>query len=303
MEKLNKKTKKGMTRRTQEIIFLCIALAFPITQFLVMYVGVNANSIILSMKEYVGKNEYVFAGFKNFASVFNNFATNPAFQTMLKNSIIMWFFSSPVTILLGMMIAYSVWKKVYFSGFFSTVLFLPSMISSVVFVMILGIMVGDLLPAIDPALGELLVDGNSAFFTLLFYDRLLSFGITMIYFMGAMSAISTGLVEYGKIEGVNAFQEFIHIVFPAVYPTVVSLLVVGFAQIFVNQGLLLAYFGTSAPDAAKTLGYHIYVLVQSEKNLNAFPEAAAMGLIFTFITVPIVFTVKWLLEKYGPRED
>ena len=303
MEKNQVKTKKGMTKRTQEILFLCVALAFPITHFLVMYVGVNANSILLSLKEYVGQNQYVFAGLKNFEKIINLFVTNPDYGIMIKNSVIMWFCSSPMTILLGMLIAYSVWKKVYFSGFFSTILFLPSMISSVIFVMILEIMIGDLLPSIHPALGELLVNAESAFFTLLGYDRLLSFGITMIYFMGAMSAISSGLVEYGKIEGVNAFQEFTHIVIPAVWPTVVSLLVVGFAQLFVNYGLLLAYYGTSAPPPAKTLGYQIYIMVKSERNLNAYPEAAAMGLLFTMITIPIVFTVKHLLEKFGPRED
>lgn len=303
MEKVKTKTKKGMTRRTQEILFLCVALAFPLTHFAVMYIGVNANSILLSLKKYVGANEYVFAGFDNFGKIINQFATNPDYSQMLKNSLIMWFFSSPMTILLGMLIAYSVWKKVYCSGFFSTILFLPSMLSSVIFVMILEIMVGDLLPAINESLGLLLVSDSSAFWTLLFYDRLLSFGITMIYFMGAMGSIRPGLVEYGKIEGVNAFQEFIHIVIPAVWPTIVSLIVVGFAQIFVNYGLLLTYYGTSAPPVAKTLGYQIYIMVKSETNLNAFPEAAAMGLLFTLITMPIVFSVKYLLEKYGPRED
>ena len=183
-------------------------------------------------------------------------------------------------------------------------LFLPSILSSIVFVMIARVMVVNALPGLtgSTASAEIL-QPPQGFYTLLFYDRILSFGISMIYFMGAMSAISTGLVEYGKLEGVNAFQEFTHIVFPAVYPTVVSLLVVGFAQIFTNMGLLLAYYGVTADYSVRTFGYHIYITVKNEVNYYKYPYAASMGLLFTAITIPLVLTAKYLLEKFGPRED
>ena len=118
MENNQVKTKKQMTRRTQEILFLCTALAIPLTQFFLMYVCVNINSILLAFREYVGENEYVFAGLKNFANLINEFATEGRYQKMLSNSMLTWFVSSPCTILISLMIAYSVWKKVYFSGFF-----------------------------------------------------------------------------------------------------------------------------------------------------------------------------------------
>ncbi len=298
--------KKKMSKRKQEIIFLCTALAFPLLQFFVMYICVNFNSILLAFKEYedvAGSNEFIFVGFDNFAEQLDLIFNDIRYATMMKNSLTMWFFSSPVTILIAMLIAYSVWKKVYFSGFFSTMLFMPSVLSTVVFVMILRMLVPNVLPVItgDPDSGLILMTNN--FTTLLVYDRLLSFGVTMIYFMGAMSAISTGLVEYGKIEGVNALQEFVHIVFPAIYPTVVSLLVVGFAQIFTNMGLLLAYHGVGADISVRTFGLHIYIQVKGQVSYHLYPDAASLGLIFTVVIVPIVFTAKYLLEKFGPRED
>lgn len=300
------KTKNKMNRKKQEIFFLCTALAFPLLQFFIMYICVNFNSILLAFKSYedvAGSTNFVFAGFDNFAEQIDRLFNDIRYGIMLKNSLTMWFFSSPVTILIAVLIAYSVWKKVYFSGFFSTMLFMPSILSTVVFVMILRMLVPGVLPIItgDPASGEILMTNN--FTTLLVYDRLLSFGVTMIYFMGAMSAISTGLVEYGKIEGVNAFQEFIHIVFPAVYPTVVSLLVVGFAQIFTNMGLILAYHGVGADVTVSTFGVYIYNQVKAQQSYYLYPKAAALGLLFTVTIVPVVFIAKYLLEKFGPRED
>ena len=119
-----------------EKFFVATALIFPLTQFFIFYVCVNFNSILLSFKTYVGADTYVFAGFDNFVQVINDFLNTYEMQMVLKNSLIMWVFNSPLMLLATLLIAYSIWKKVYFSKFFSAVLFLPSIISSVVFVMI-----------------------------------------------------------------------------------------------------------------------------------------------------------------------
>ena len=39
-------------KKRSERLFLAIIFAFPIVQFLVMYVGVNLNSILLAFKTY-----------------------------------------------------------------------------------------------------------------------------------------------------------------------------------------------------------------------------------------------------------
>lgn len=304
MEKNQVIAKKKMNRRIPDIIFLCTALVIPLTQFILLYVCVNINSVLLAFREYVGDNEYIFAGFKNFADLIKEFSTEAKYKQIFKNSIVMWFASSPCTLLICMVIAYSVWKKVYCSNFFSVMLFLPGVLSSVVFVMVARVMVVNAVPALtgSSASAEIL-QPPQGFYTLLFYERILSFGTTMIYFLGALSGVSSELIEYGHLEGVNAFQEFVHIVFPSIYNTFVSLLVVGLAQIFTNMGFLLAYYGVTADYSVRTFGYHIYITVKNEVNYYKYPYAASMGLLFTFITIPVVFVSKFLLEKVGPKEE
>lgn len=284
-------------KKIGEKIFIFTALLFPLSQFFIFYICVNINSILFSFKSYVGADTYVFAGFSNFVQVIKDFATQWEMQIVLKNSLIMWFFNTPLMILATVIIAYSIWKKVYFSKFFSVILFLPSIISSVVFVLIARIFIINVFPDAD------LLSYSNGFMTVLIIGWCLGFGSKIIYFLGAMSGISPEIVESAKLEGVNAFQEFIHIVVPGIYQTLISLIVLGFAHIFVDQGLILTFFGTAADYRLRTIGYHIYVQIYSSVNYADYPYIAAMGLLFTGITIPIVFTVKWAMEKFGPRED
>ena len=53
-------------KKRSEHLFLAIIFAFPILQFLVMYVGVNLNSILLAFKTYDQQtSSYYISGFGN----------------------------------------------------------------------------------------------------------------------------------------------------------------------------------------------------------------------------------------------
>lgn len=299
-----KTTEKNKIGKREEIVFLVVALAIPLIQFFIFYFLVNFNSILLSFKSYTDTGDYVFAGINNFKDVINDMIYETRTQDMLKNSFIMYFFTSLCMMLLTILVSYSIWKKTYFSKFFSIMLFLPSVLPSIVFVVIGRFSITTLIPEIfgDPTLGEIL-NPPKGFFTVIGYQCLLGFGSNMIYFLGAMSNVSSEIVESGQLEGVNAFQEFWHIVFPQVYSTMTSLLVVGIANIFTAYGLLISFYETSAAYSVRTIGYNIFVSVYGSVNYYDYPYFAALGLIFTVVIIPIVLLLRTTLEKIGPRED
>ena len=203
-----------------------------------------------------------------------------------------------------MYLAYAIWKKVLFNKFFSVILFLPSILPSLVFVILGNFVFKNLVPSITgiPKHGEML-NAPQGFVTLLWYQFFVSFGPSTIYFLGSMSNISPSVVEAGKLDGANSIREFIHIVFPSIFPTLTSLIVVGFVSIFNNQGYILAFYGVQASQTVRTFGYEIYIRVKNSVNFYEYPITAAMGMIFTLIAIPVVLTVRHLLEKYGPSED
>lgn len=299
--------KKGMKK--DKVIFLITAMALPLVQFFIMYVMVNFNSITLSFKDYEVKGDaggYVFCGFDNFVQVVKDFKALPNMRYLIKNSLTMYLVMSPLTLVSCMFLAYTVWKKVLFSKFFSVMLFLPSILPSLVFVIIGKFTFQNLIPAITgvPEHGMSL-NPPQGFTTLLWYHFFISFGPNTIYFLGSMSNISPSVVEAGQLDGANTVREFMHIVFPSIFPTLTSLVVVGFLSIFNNQGLLLAFYGTghNADATIRTIGLEIYIRVKESTNFFEYPTTAAMGLMFTAIAIPVVLLIRHVMGKYGPSED
>ena len=82
-------------KRRADAIFLGIIFAFPILQFLVMYVGVNLNSILLAFQTYDSKNYvYYFSGLGNFKQVFEMFSGDTFLLSTIKRGMTYYFFNT-----------------------------------------------------------------------------------------------------------------------------------------------------------------------------------------------------------------
>ena len=133
----------------------------------------------------------------------------------------------------------------------------------------------------------------------------LSFSGSILLYLNAMSAISQSTIEAAKIDGASEMRTFWHIVLPSIWGTIVSLLVLAFADIGMGQANLYSIYGSTALKSQQTLGYYIFNLVASQNgnDLTQYPKAAAYGLIITAVIAPLTITARRLLLKYGPKED
>ena len=58
-----------------------------------------------------------------------------------------------------------------------------------------------------------------------------------------------------------------------------------------------------APDVSiYTIGYYLYTKILGATT-SEFPYFAAFGLVLTFITVPVAFLTRYLLNKFGPSVE
>ncbi len=293
------------TKNRSNTLFLTLMLIFPLAQFCVFYIGVNLNSVLLAFKEYSFDGTSSFVAFKNFGKVFESFAHDADMVTRLKNSAIQYFLALFIGMPLNLYVSYAIWKKVSGSGFFTVILFLPSMISNMVFVIIVKILLNGGLHSIYPDMKYLLNYDATGFMSVMIFGLWLGFASGLILYLGAMSRIPKDLVEYGALEGLGAFKEFIYLVFPMIYDTITTFVVVGIAGFFSGYGALYSFFGTNGKPYAEvqTLGYYFFVIIQDAETTVEYPFAAAAGLVFTFIAVPITLLVKWAMTKYGPSEE
>ena len=92
------------------------------------------------------------------------------------------------------------------------------------------------------------------------------------------------------------------VVIPQIFPTLSTYLVIGIVAIFTDQANLYTFFRDGAAPENYTIGYYLFIKVMgSESSVADYPEAAAMGLLFTAVAIPVTFGVKALLEKLDPN--
>lgn len=193
------------------------------------------------------------------------------------------------------------------SGFFRVLLFLPSIISAIIMVTIFRFFVERGVPEIANKLfgvedvRGLLENPDTRFGMVMFYNIWVGFGINVLMYSNTMSGISPDVIEAGRVDGVSGFKEFWYLIFPHVYSTFTTFLIVGVSGIFINQLNLYSFYGGSSP--IQTYGYWIYVQTANAKSKAEYPVISAFGIIFTVIIVPVTFAVRKALVKFGPREE
>ncbi|MBQ7912460.1 MAG: sugar ABC transporter permease [Clostridia bacterium] len=298
-------------RKRSRLIFYTLGMLLPLLQFCVFYIYTNLNSFILAFSSYearIGAIGYdvKFAGFSNFLAAFKTIGNN---MQMIENSLILFVFSTLLGLTLASFFSFYIYKKYAGSGFFRVILFLPQIVSQVVFALLFYQLVQDLIPYYLDLDSGLLSNGETLFPTVLFFNLWISFGVNVVLFTGAMSGINPAVVESAQIDGVNLLQEFWFISIPMIFPTIITFIVTGLAGIFTNQMHLYSLFGDNAGEGVSSFGYFLYVqtshsdVISPSRSYISYSEISALGLVLTLIVFPITFGTRKLLEKFGPRTE
>lgn len=311
----SKDVKRINFRRRKQVVFFTSLVVLPLLQFSVFYIYLNINSFILAFQEYSWKEgalglDIAFAGFNNFSVAYDILKNG---SKMLLNSMQMFLLSTVLGLSLALLFSYYIYKKNTFSGLFRVILFMPQIVSSIVFAVLFNALTSGVYSTIMTQIkGEhvlgLIDNPDTRFAVVLFYNLWIGFGVNVLMFCGSMSGIDESLVESAQLDGANLIQEFIYITVPMIWPTFVSFFVVGVTSIFTNQMHLHTLFGDRAPSELMTLGYFLYKeaghaeLISTGVHQN-ISVLSALGLILTAIVMPITLGLRWLLNKYGPSVD
>ena len=303
---------KGLTnKKRKKWVFYTSMVTLPILQFLVFYIYVNFNSIVLAFQKYdYSQGAYIFSRIDNFKQVFYDFQHVNYLQHAFKNSFLLYFFSLLFGSTLAVLFSYYIYKKRLGSEVFKVILFLPSIISSVVLVIMFNYFVERAIPFFVKKLFDIKISGllskdlNTAFIVLVFYNIWIGFGPQMLMYSGAMNNISDEIIESAHLDGVNPIKEFLFIVFPLIWKTFTTFIIVGIAGIFTNQMNLFSFYGPSADFQLYTIGYYLYKAIQSNRTtLDVYPYLSAMGITLTIAVIPVTVLVRYCMNKFGYSED
>lgn len=306
--------KRGMSAsKKRELGFQLILLAWPVVQFFIFYIVVNFNSFRMAFNFEDTSNFFLY--FKN---CFSGEGVN--YVKAAGISVLLFLIVHIITVPLGLIFSYYISKKFFGHKFFKFILFIPSIISATV-------MIAIFMKFASTDLRYFVMQSTHEDFELVSYlpDKLvgsyavviafsifISFGTTTLLYSNRMSEVSSEIVEAARLDGVNRFQEFIHITLPQVFPTLTTMLVTGVACVFTNQFNLFTFLGAKLlSNSNAPLGYLIFGnvstfdLTSTDIGSNIppiFREMAALGIVATLVTIPLVFGFKYLMERFGPSE-
>ena len=294
---------------TRDLIFYILMLAYPVIQFCIFYIGVNFKSILFSFQRIdVFNNTRTFT-FDNIRDSFNLLTLDKTMIETEKMSLRVYFISLITGVPLGLLFSFYIFKKRFVSNAFRVLLFLPSIVSSIIMVTIFRFFTNEaLLEIMKKFFGRVIEEGlvsnpKTSFRTVMFYNIFVSFGTSVLMYSNRMSAIDTEMVEAAHLDGAVGFKEFWYIILPHTFSTLSTFLIVGIAGIFSNQFNLFSFFGKEAPDKLRTFGYYLYVQTANAKSEADYPILSSLGFLLSIVAIALTFTVRWLLNKIEPSEE
>ncbi len=318
--------KQMRSRKKKGLLFYSLVIILPVLQFIIFYIGVNFNSILLAFSKHVyspdggSYTQYFGAGFDNFVAAFDMFIEIEGWN-MFRNSLLMIACELCISLPLAVIFSFYVYKRYFGSKLFKIVLFMPQIVSVMVFSILFKYITQDVAAVLAENAGnEALANGGLlnnpetwiSLLTIIFYNIWISFGVNVVMITGSMSSINPSLVEAAQLDGCSPIREFWHLTLPLVWPTFTTFVVVSLTGLFVNQMNLYSLFSSNAPTAVTSLGYQLYIAGQGAGLTQisdggalklTYYELSAMGLVFTLILLPIVMGVRYLMRKLGPSVE
>ncbi len=322
MEKPAAEIKQRKNRKIKTPLFYYLMLALPLLQFLTFYVVVNFNSFLLIFKDTTGGrlDKWADPFYRNFSLVFVDLFGGEGisvFQSIIfkavGKSLIFCALSIVVVMPLSLIFAYYINKKFTGHKFFKVMLFLPGMITSMILVIVFKNFNDRALPALLKLIDvdykytiSSTGDTRSNFLLMVAFYLIFAFSGSILLYLNAMSKVDKSALEAARIDGAGELRSFFSVVIPSIWPTIVSFVTINIAAIGTFQANMYSFYQSFAGGDLQTLGYYIYNIILLKGDMTnpiGFGQAATTGIMATLVIAPVTVLVRYLLTRFGPREE
>lgn len=294
--------------RKGKYTFVLVMLIPSIISWLIFYVAVNFESILLAFEQFVGygpdgKTEIYTWGFGNFKKLFQELTssayTSGQFKGALRNTLFLFVAGNLVVFPMQFVISYYLYKRYAGTKSFMWILYLPDILSTVVMVTIFKNVVSanGLINALSQALGgkpvaTLLTAEETAKWMVFLYNTWVGFAGSFILLTAEMRRIPVELTEAAVLDGINKWQEFFHIILPMIFPTVQILILQKVTGLLSADGPILLLTGGGAD--TYTIGFWFYSQVILS---HSYEYPSAIGLVMTAVVAPLALLIRWWTNK------
>lgn len=283
--------------------FLISIIGFQLLNFIVFYVIVNANSLVMAFqwREPDGSLTWTFHSFE---VMFSQFASGASeIRIALRNTFIYFGFGF-IMLPISFTTSYFMYKKIWGHQAFRILFFLPSVLSGVVWSMIYKniVVVNGPIAALYQQIHGLaeppvfLADSRYALTTVLMYGFWLGIAGNFVIFSGTLTRIPESVIEAGKLDGVSWIRELWQIILPLMWPTIGTMILLQLSGIFTASGniLLLTGGAWNTNSISFLIFQQVYGVAETS---NTYNYGSAVGMFFTLLTIPIVFVSRYFINR------
>jgi len=288
--------KKNMRKAVTISLFTAPALIV----YLVYVIYPILSTLNYSFYSWDGTSDKTFIGLDNYVQLFHD----AVFWTSLTNNAWVVITSVFVQIPLGMIMALMLFAPIRGIRLFSSVYFLPFLMSTVAIGLLWVYMFDPINGIINQLINFLgfenvawLSDENTALIAILLVVVWQFSPFYMILFKAAMVGIGEELYESAEIDGANSWQKFFHITFPLLMPTIVSssiLAIVGSLKAF---DIFYIMTGGGPNHATELMG--TYMFKQAFINFNM---GYASAIAFIMFLIALVVTILIQVVDYNRKK-
>ncbi|WP_319559595.1 sugar ABC transporter permease [Marispirochaeta sp.] len=257
--------------------------------FLMFMVGPALASFFISFSNWTLLGPPTYAGFQNYIDMVHD----PVFWKTLGNTAYYVFIKVPINIVLSLVLATMLNRRIRGRNILRTLFFLPMVASSVSVALIWQ-------PLFDPTVGY--VNKIISYAGLGPYPWILSpiwampsvmlvaiwkeLGYYMVIFLAGLQGIPSTYYEAARIDGANGFHEFIHITVPLVSPTTFFVMVISIIGSFQIFDLTTVLTQGGPANATNTLVMYIY-----QAGFKFFRMGYASSIAYVLFAVVLIFTL------------
>lgn len=311
MATFTKKRSKYSKLEKRDFPFVYLLILFPVAQFLVFWLYVNASSIGLAFQDAKG----VFT-FHNFKMVYQGFVDTDMLGISLKDSLVrsfvLWIAGEIFCFPVSLITTYVLTRKVVGHYFFRICYIIPSLMGAIIWTLLIKEMVAYngpvtlLLKSLGVELpfgaqhGGLLSDPKTAFPAILTVRILMGLVGNNAVLTGAYTRVPNELFESAQLDGADFGTELFKIAIPCISPTICTLLTFSLCSVFTCDYNVYLFTNGSGNYETSTIGFQLFNLtyrLSEGTGSTGYGYPAALGVTLTAMTMPIVIFGKRLLEK------
>lgn len=297
----SKKKKEKFTFGSKNIkyrIFVWSILSVQIAHFLIFWLYVNFDSIMLAFKNASGGVEYWTT--ENFVWVFRELfhPQNDSLQLAFINTM-KFFLMNVIIFPLGLFYAYAFYKKMPGRSFYRLMFYIPVIVSGVVMSTFyrymlqpkgpIGLLYTNLTGEIAPSF---LREKEYALKAVMIYSLWAGISGNLLVVGGALARIPPEIIESGKMDGIGWLREMWQLCIPIAWPTVSIILLMMIANIFNTTGDILLLTGGYGDTT--TISYWLFTQIKFQ---SSYYRPSAFGLVLTAIAIPLMLVTRHFLDK------